>query len=583
MYSTDDQSSVSSLSATCTQRTMSYLPNNPENDDEDVNNINTFEHEYYSPSEELNTELQPVMTGAPDSETPQLRVRVPTVHENVYYQETSSSKEYRPPPSHGYAYGHTAYPLTQNTAYQLSYQRYTLIVVSCLAVTSILQLSRSSFLPYAPMGQQNTWANQNFSNGMMGRGNGGYNGLNNNNYPSYYGNGRPMMQRNDPMKNNMGGYYGNGVSNGQNQQQQEGQEGQEGQDGQFEETASEASVEGEVTDLGMENYPLAELSNFKDNWDEWDPSDVPMFFHIPKAGGSTVKDIIGTCHRFVMATETGVMDGHADDKEIEVVYPGGIGPKGQDRSPFVNVDTTTVEGITRANDMGFADSGLADAVVTYFLYEANELFTPTAKGRAFTVFRHPIDRAISMFYYIQVADWEPTYDPSLKDMTIEEYAQSPKIENNWLTRQLSNKPEGDLADEDLDLAMEVIRRKFMVGLMSEIEATMERFERFFRWKYHVNPPNQEKCRETLLSGGSNSNSKNKKNKPKPGSEAWELLSWQNQFDLRLYEYIESLFKEQEQFVADIEVGYRNIDGTCCKCDPPTYPPEGFTCPLAILF
>lgn len=263
------------------------------------------------------------------------------------------------------------------------------------------------------------------------------------------------------------------------------------------------------------------------------------------------------------------------------MYPGGLVPKGQDRSPFVNVDTTTVEGIERAKQMGFADSGLADAVVTYFLYEANNLFTTTAKGRIFTVFRHPIERAISMFFYIQVADWEPTYDPSLKEMTIEEYAKSPKIENNWLTRQLSNTPGGDLTDEHLNLAMEVVRRKVMVGLMSEIEATMERFERFFRWTYHVNPPNQENCRESLLGGGSNSNSKNKKNKPEPGSEAWELLSWQNNYDLQLYEYVESLFVEQEAFVADIEVGYRNKDATCCKCDPATFPPEGFTCPLAI--
>ena len=232
--------------------------------------------------------------------------------------------------------------------------------------------------------------------------------------------------------------------------------------------------------------------------------------------------------------------------------------------------------------MGFADSGLADAVVTYFLYEANQLFTPTAKGRVFTVFRHPIDRAISMFNYIQDADWEPTYDPELKDMTIEEWAKSPKIENNWLTRQLSNQPGGELTDDDLDLAMEVIRRKFMVGLMTEIEKTMERFERFFRWTYHVNPENQEVCREKLLKGGSNKSSSTKE-KPVEGSEAWELLVWQNQFDLRLYEYIESLFVEQEQFVTGIEPKYREKDATCCKCDPPTYPPDGFTCPLAIQF
>merc|ERR1740124_340620 len=106
--------------------------------------------------------------------------------------------------------------------------------------------------------------------------------------------------------------------------------------------------------------------------------------------------------------------------------------------------------------------------------------------------------------------------------------------------------------------MEVIRRKFMVGLMTEIEKTMERFERFFRWTYHVNPENQEVCREKLLKGGSNKSSSTKE-KPVEGSEAWELLVWQNQFDLQLYEYIESLFVEQEQFVTGIEPKYREKD------------------------
>jgi len=62
---------------------------------------------------------------------------------------------------------------------------------------------------------------------------------------------------------------------------------------------------------------LAELATFKDNWDEWDPYDVPIFFHIPNAGGSTVKYIMVTCHRFDMATETGIQDRYDDDKVID--------------------------------------------------------------------------------------------------------------------------------------------------------------------------------------------------------------------------------------------------------------------------
>ena len=68
------------------------------------------------------------------------------------------------------------------------------------------------------------------------------------------------------------------------------------------------------------SVPLDELGNFKDNTDPWDSKEVPIFLHIPKAGGSTVKDIMGTCHRFTMATETGILDGHVDDPVSLILY-----------------------------------------------------------------------------------------------------------------------------------------------------------------------------------------------------------------------------------------------------------------------
>jgi len=334
-----------------------------------------------------------------------------------------------------------------------------------------------------------------------------------------------------------------------------------------------AKLEKEIT--------LSELGNFAETWDPYDAKLNPIFWHIPKAGGSSVKDVIGSCHRHVMATEFGVTDGHGADTEIAIVYPKAPGAVAGDRSPFVNVDTTTVAGIARAKQMGFADSGLAQCVVTPFLWEANELFTPTAKGRLFAVFRHPVERAVSMFYYIQVADWEPSYAPELKSWTLEQYARSEKIENNWMTRQLANQPGGELTDYHLKIAMEVIRRKFLVGTMKKLEESMTRFEQFFQWKYHVNPPNQEACRKRLTGGGSNSNAANKKEKPKPGDPVWEAIADSNLFDIQVYEYIESLFEEQAAFVQGMPANFREIDATCCKCDPPTYPPEGFTCPKVI--
>jgi len=155
-----------------------------------------------------------------------------------------------------------------------------------------------------------------------------------------------------------------------------------------------------------DQIPLRGLSNFRDSWAPYSKSDVPIYFHIPKSGGSSIKDVVGSCHRMVMASEFGITDGHDKDTEVAIVYPkvpGGTGS--EDRSPFVNVDTTTVAGIDRAAKMGFADSGLAGCVITPFLYESNNLFTPTAQGRLFAVFREPVDRAVSMFYYLQVATW----------------------------------------------------------------------------------------------------------------------------------------------------------------------------------
>jgi len=314
----------------------------------------------------------------------------------------------------------------------------------------------------------------------------------------------------------------------------------------------------------------------------WDPpsdSDTPVFWHIPKSGGSTIKDIMGTCHRMCLGSETGIQEGHDADKEIAIVKIGGNESAGQDPSPFVNVDTTTIPGLERAKSLKLGTSNLADAIVTPFIFEANELWsdaTSTSKhrGRLFAVFRHPVDRAVSMFTYLQYADWEPTYDPKLAEMSIQDYARSPRVENNWMTRYLTNHMEGELQEEDLQAAMDIIRKKFLVGLLSKKEETMERFEKFFKWKYFINPTNQEKCRSTLLMGGSNSNQNKMKIKPQPGSEEYDLLAWQNLFDIRLYEYIEQLFKEQAAFVESIKDGYRSEGSSCCKCEEIPCQPAG---------
>ena len=157
--------------------------------------------------------------------------------------------------------------------------------------------------------------------------------------------------------------------------------------------------------------PIFGMSHFKDTSEPYHKSDVPIFWHVPKSGGSTIKDVAGSCHRLVTASNIGTRDGHENDETLQIVRPGG--------SMFVNINTHTAEGIQHAKDIGFPSSGMAEIIVSNFVHEADALGSTSHMLRFFGVFRHPIERAISLFYYIQIASWEETYHPELQNWTIE--------------------------------------------------------------------------------------------------------------------------------------------------------------------
>ena len=141
-------------------------------------------------------------------------------------------------------------------------------------------------------------------------------------------------------------------------------------------------------------------------------------------------------------------------------------------------------------------------------------------------------------------------------MTIEDYAQSNLFKSNWLTRTLVNKQGGEekLTGEDLKVAMDIAHRKILVGLLSKKEETMERFEKYFRWKYRINPKIQEECHTRLLIGsGEHANEQqNKREVLQPLMQAYDLLAWgKNVYDMQLYSYIENLFMEQHAYFSAI--------------------------------
>jgi len=257
--------------------------------------------------------------------------------------------------------------------------------------------------------------------------------------------------------------------------------------------------------------------------------DTAFFWHIPKAGGSTLKAYYGRCLHKVESTEVGGMFGHDQDQEL------GIFTRGDYR--YVNVDTSTPEGIEHAKEFQLAESGYADIVVSTYLHGAADLFNPVNRGRFFAIFRHPIERAASHFYYRQKASWEKAYGKKLHMLTIEQFLSRGRGEKNWMVRVLTNKFTEALTGEDLEMAKEILRTRCVVGMMDRMQESLDRFDMYFGW---ASPENQE-CKNELLNHGVNSNPHAM---VEVGSEAWNMLYEMNELDIKLYEYAQILFEEQ---------------------------------------
>jgi len=155
------------------------------------------------------------------------------------------------------------------------------------------------------------------------------------------------------------------------------------------------------------------------------PNDANFFFHIPRSGGQTIKEIVGRCLGKTLASEVGVRDGHGQDPTLQTVEIND--------AKYVNVDTTSVDGLHRAATLGLAESSLSDMIASSYFHTASMLFDLEHKGRAFTLLRNPIARVVSTYY-------ERTQGENADiDVSLEDYAQGNGIENNWMTRFLTNK------------------------------------------------------------------------------------------------------------------------------------------------
>ncbi|KAL3811832.1 hypothetical protein ACHAXA_004259 [Cyclostephanos tholiformis] len=254
--------------------------------------------------------------------------------------------------------------------------------------------------------------------------------------------------------------------------------------------------------------------------------DTPFFWHVPRSGGVVVKTMLSHCLGQTLAAEVGETGGHESDSELKVI-------SFSDHN-YTNVNIATSQGIKHALNLGLVPSHLADTIVSAHVDLIPSLFNANDRGRAFVLLRHPVDRAASMFYFLKNSGYLP-----LKNMTVDDYAKSEYIENNWLVRMLSLSMTGPIDMDNLAIAKEVLRRKFIVGLLDNKRGSFARFDHYFKWK---DSPNYEKefgCRKQLMDEKYLT-----KHPVRKDSDTWKLLLEQNRFDVHLYDFAKELFSQQ---------------------------------------
>jgi hypothetical protein len=167
---------------------------------------------------------------------------------------------------------------------------------------------------------------------------------------------------------------------------------------------------------------LDSFSNLTEPFDK--KQEIPFFLDVKLTGSEVVKRSISKCMQLSMACELGLRQPDFKEDELQVFSSLFQGYNGL----YVNVDVSTKSGIERAKKLNLTQSHLADVISMNMLYEGNKLFKPEIdsalvesyngdsvkakdedsdlkKGRIFTIFSHPISRAIAHYHYMKEATW----------------------------------------------------------------------------------------------------------------------------------------------------------------------------------
>ena len=246
-------------------------------------------------------------------------------------------------------------------------------------------------------------------------------------------------------------------------------------------------------------------------------SDLVFFWHIPRSGGSTMKNIMNYCYDLRRAEQ---LD---EDPSMNFV-----------RNNVMNMDTTSPDGLQISLENDIVNSNMLDVIVSNYFLSGSALFNDKHHGKAFTILRHPVELSASLFFERR------KYIEAWKSMTFHDYVKSDAYLDSWMTRQLTGTmPWVPLTEAHLEQAKNVMKTKIFVGVLGEIEETLRQLKCHFGWGKEKWVP---KCEQKLLQDPDSVNEH-----PAPpvrGGATWKVFIEKEKWDMALYYYGLELFAEQ---------------------------------------